>query len=690
MPSTDRTSGDRSPTRRRPRLGLSLPALAVLAVLTAFVVGSFLARREIGDDQEEARLLDRVEEVEAFLGAAIGSTETSQRLLGQVYAIEPDPDLFAELGASVSPFPGSLVAIVEPNEGDFIAVAGAGAIEVGEPIAEERQEYLQEAIEADGLVTRLFPGEEGSRLAFASPVPGGAGVILQELPFAPTQPVAEADNPFRELRAAVYIGPEARSDQLFITTEAELPVAGATIESRFEVGAQEWLIVASAREPLMGALAYAMPTVILVAGMTVTLLATAFVEVVSRRRWYADALVAERTATLEEALTELETARGLAEAANNSKSEFVSRMSHELRTPLNAVLGFAQMLEMDDLTEDQRDSTHQILKGGRHLLDLINEILDLSRIEAGAMSLSPEPVLVGDLLGEAADLIRPLADEAGVTLSVDRSDATRSYVMADRQRTKQILLNLLSNAVKYNRPHGTITVTCDRPAQGTLRLEVRDTGRGLRPDQLELLFTPFERLGAEVEGAGIGLALSKRLAELMAGDLGVTSRPGEGSRFWCDLPEVEGPVERLERLESPDEEPVAVVPVDASPVVLHIEDNAANVKLIERILARYPHPLAVVPAMQGRLGLDLAREHHPAVILLDVHLPDITGEEVLDRLGSDPITASIPVIMLSADATPHRIERLLAAGATAYLTKPIDVRELLQVLDEALHPSPLP
>jgi CheY-like chemotaxis protein len=218
-----------------------------------------------------------------------------------------------------------------------------------------------------------------------------------------------------------------------------------------------------------------------------------------------------------------------------------------------------------------------------------------------------------------------------------------------------------------------------------VRLEVRDTGRGLRPDQLERLFTPFERLGAEVEGAGIGLALSKRLAELMDGSLGVTSVVGEGSTFWCDLPVVDGPAEPPTPADVPEEAATIAAATETVPTVLHIEDNAANVKLVERILQRYPHPLTVVPAMQGRLGLDLARDHQPAAIFLDVHLPDITGEEVLDRLKSDPLTAAIPVVMLSADATQHRIQRLLAAGATAYLTKPIDIRDLLRVLEEVLH-----
>jgi PAS domain S-box-containing protein len=376
-------------------------------------------------------------------------------------------------------------------------------------------------------------------------------------------------------------------------------------------------------------------------------------------------------------------AQEAADAANRSKSEFLSRMSHELRTPLNAVLGFGQLLELESLTVDQQESVDQILKGGRHLLDLINEVLDISRIEAGELALSPEAVLARELIQETVDLIRPLADQRDIQLVIDRSQCD-CYVFADRQRTKQVLLNLLSNAVKYNRPRGTVAIGCEQPTPTRLRITIADTGPGIAADLLDQLFTPFARLGAEhteVEGTGIGLALSQKLTEAMAGTLTATSTLGQGSTFAVDLPQVEGPVDRYERLNG-GAETAGDATADRHKV-LHIEDNLSNVKLVERILAQRAD-VEVVAAMQGRLGLELAHEHQPILILLDLHLPDMDGDQVLQRLRDDPRTASIPVVMVSADATPGQVQRLLAAGATAYLTKPIDVRDLLRILDQAL------
>jgi PAS domain S-box-containing protein len=374
-------------------------------------------------------------------------------------------------------------------------------------------------------------------------------------------------------------------------------------------------------------------------------------------------------------------AQQVADAANRSKSEFLSRMSHELRTPLNAILGYGQVLELEPLADSQVQPVAQILRGGRHLLELINEVLDISRIEAGELSLSLEPVPVGELIETAMDLIRPQAQQAGIELVV-ASAGLPGYILADRQRARQVLLNLLSNAVKYNRPGGSVAVSCEVRPERRVRINVRDTGPGIPADQLERAFAPFERLAAgstDVEGTGIGLALSRRLSEALGGQLGVDSIVGQGSTFWLDLPQAEGPLERHERLGA-DGVTLPAVTDNQHGTVLLIEDNPANVQLIERVL-EHAGNITLISAMYGGLGLELARHHHPDLVLLDLHLADISGLEVLRQLQADPDTASMPVVVVSADATSGQIERAIAAGATAYLTKPIDIQELLAVVD---------
>jgi PAS domain S-box-containing protein len=386
--------------------------------------------------------------------------------------------------------------------------------------------------------------------------------------------------------------------------------------------------------------------------------------------------VLERTQELAEAKAE-------AERANRAKSEFLSRMSHELRTPLNAILGFGQLLQMDANGDDDRESVEQILKGGRHLLELINEVLDISRIEAGRLSLSQEPVQIGEAVTAVVELARPLAAERRIHLEVaDRALHTR-YVLADAQRLQQVLLNLVSNGIKYNREAGRLVVGCHAIPTGRIRFTVADTGAGIAPERRARLFTPFDRLGAEtttVEGTGLGLALSKRLVEAMGGSIGVDDATGGGSLFWIELaeaaaPEARGGVE------------TAVAAVRNAPrrrgTILYVEDNTSNLRLVERVLAEQP-TIRFIGAMQGRLGLELAREHRPDLILLDLHLPDMSGEDVLREIRNDPMLVRTPVIVLSADATPGHVRRLVAAGARAYLTKPLDVRQLLTHIDATL------
>ncbi len=393
--------------------------------------------------------------------------------------------------------------------------------------------------------------------------------------------------------------------------------------------------------------------------------------------------VSERTEALTRANLALVRARLDADRANLAKSEFLSRMSHDLRTPLNAIIGFAQVLEMDGLAADQQEGVNHILRAGRHLLELINEVLDIARIEAGRLSLSPEPVDLESLVESAVEMIQPLAARRRLTVSVDVPRGT--CVVADRLRLNQVLFNLLSNAVKYNRDGGSVRVTAATADRRTT-VSVADTGAGIRPEKLRLLFTPFERLGAEqsgVEGTGLGLALVKGLVEAMAGTTHVDSVVDQGSCFTITLPMADAvaapPVDVEERYVRPD--------AGIGGTVLYIEDNASNVRLMQVVLSKRPG-ITMLHAADGETGLALLRERHPDLVLLDLHLPNLTGQEVLRRIWSDPETRSVPVVVLTADATPAQMRRLLASGATAYLTKPVDVRDVFAVLDSVLNPAP--
>ena len=390
---------------------------------------------------------------------------------------------------------------------------------------------------------------------------------------------------------------------------------------------------------------------------------------------------------LQEKNVELESARSVAEKANLAKSDFLSSMSHELRSPLNAILGFAQLLESDtsQAAPSQKESVAQILQAGWHLLKLINEILDLAKVESRQVPLSEEPVLLSEVLLECQSMIEPQAQQRGITLTLPPFDMPY-FVRADRTRLKQILINLLSNAVKYNVKQGSVEVTCNEGTLGRTRICIRDSGAGLQQDQLNQLFQPFNRLGQEAggeEGTGIGLVVAKRLVELMGGEIGVESTVGVGSVFWFELVTVAEP-----HLAS-----VGVVPsASATPAaartskqhsVLYVEDNPANLKLVEQIIARHPD-ISLLTAVNGNSGVEIAHASVPDVILMDINLPGINGFEALKILRADPVTTHIPVIAISANAMPRDIERGMKAGFFRYITKPIRVDEFMQALDLAL------
>jgi len=391
--------------------------------------------------------------------------------------------------------------------------------------------------------------------------------------------------------------------------------------------------------------------------------------------------------TLQENNVELESAIAAADKANLAKSNFLSSMSHELRTPLNAILGFGQLMESDIPAPSpaQKASIDQILQAGWYLLELINEILDLALIESGKLSISLEPVSLDELMLECQSMIEPQAKKRGIRMSFPRFGEP-CFVNADRTRVKQILINLLSNAIKYNQADGTVVVECAANPPDSFRISIRDTGAGLPPEKLAQLFQPFNRLGQEAsaeEGTGIGLVVTKRLVELMGGAIGVESTVGAGSVFWVDLNSAAPPSFTNGEFETAASAPMQVASGAPRHTLLYVEDNPANLKLVEQLIARRPD-LRLLTAINGNLGIELARTAQPEVILMDINLPGMSGTEAMQILRHDPATSHIPVLALSANAIPHDIERGLEAGFFRYVTKPIKVDEFMAALDVAL------
>jgi len=387
---------------------------------------------------------------------------------------------------------------------------------------------------------------------------------------------------------------------------------------------------------------------------------------------------------------ELASAKAAAEKANRAKSELLSSMSHELRTPLNAVLGFAQLMAADTPPPSpaQQQSIDQIVQAGWYLLRLINEILDLALIESGKVTMAQESISLTEVLQNCQAMIEPQADKRGIQMMFPRPD-NLFYVHADRTRLKQVMVNLLSNAIKYNRVGGTVAVDCALSGDNRVRISVRDSGAGLAPEQLAQLFQPFNRLGQETsseEGTGIGLVVTKQLVELMGGVVGVDSSVGVGSVFWVELPASFAPdlvIDEGGRLGAKQADRVTAQDFAPRRTLLYVEDNPANLALVEQLIARRPD-LNLLTAIDGNLGIDLARTRQPEVILMDINLPGIGGLDALKLLREDPATAHIPVMALSANAMPLDIEKGLKAGFCHYVTKPIKVEEFMNALDLAL------
>jgi signal transduction histidine kinase len=387
---------------------------------------------------------------------------------------------------------------------------------------------------------------------------------------------------------------------------------------------------------------------------------------------------------IEERTQELKQSKELAEKHSKAKTDFLSSMSHELRTPMNAILGFSQLMREDrknPLSDFNNSRLDQILKAGDHLLHLINEVLDLTQVESGKATVSLEPINIAELTLDILNVIRPMAKKFDISLIDQITADDKTFVIADKIRLKQVLLNLISNGIKYNRKKGKVTLSLEKQGSDEINILVTDTGMGLSKEQIENIFEPFERLGAntyEIEGTGIGMTISKKLIELMNGRIKVKDLKGKGLQVSVCFPSCEPPALDKENNSSLQASPPYIFSKEKF-TVLYIEDNKANVLLVEDILSEF-EDVQLLISSQSQIGLDLAYAHQPNLILLDINLPEMDGLEVLKRLKNMEETCDIPVIAISANATSKDIERAKNLGFKDYITKPIDISNFKRVL----------
>ena len=378
-----------------------------------------------------------------------------------------------------------------------------------------------------------------------------------------------------------------------------------------------------------------------------------------------------------------------ADQASQAKSDFLASMSHELRTPLNGILGFSQLLEFnpkEPLSDNQSQYVGHILHAGNHLLDLINQVLDLAKIETGNIPLNVEPIRVNDVVAECQALLQTVADSRKIKLTLNLDDPSL-LVSADYTRLKQVVVNLVSNAIKYNHKGGSVEISTEVTDNDSIRILVKDTGPGIPEENFKNLFQPFNRLAAEgsgIEGTGIGLSIARKLIDLMSGQIGLESTVGEGSTFWIELPattdDLVSTKPKLVMAETNHE----TENITTNSTVLYVEDNPANLQLMEDLLSHFPN-VHMLSAHTGELGLELAQAHQPDLILMDINLPDMDGYEALKHLRDTKETQNIPVLAISANAMPKDIERGLEAGFKEYLTKPLNIKSVLKTIDEALN-----